>query len=60
MACLHELRELLIQGDYFLSFDDLLKVIRDVSIKYKFSFKTLCKCRNNVNSPIRTSAIGLL
>jgi len=40
MASLHELRELLIIGDYFLSFDDLLEVIRDTSIKYKFSFKT--------------------
>jgi len=43
MASLYELRELLIIGDYFLLFDDLLKVIRDISIKYKFSFKTLHK-----------------
>ena len=40
MASLHELRELPIQGDYFLSFDDLLEVIRDASVKHKFSFKT--------------------
>jgi hypothetical protein len=35
MASLHELRELPNEGDYFLSFDDLLKVIRDASIKHK-------------------------
>jgi hypothetical protein len=40
MAPLHELRELPKEGDYFLSFDDLLEVIRDASIKYKFSFRT--------------------
>ena len=40
MASLHELREVPVQGDYFLLFDDLLKVIRDASIKHKFSFKT--------------------
>ena len=40
MASLHELCELPNESDYFLSFDDLLEVIRDVSIKYKFSFKT--------------------
>src|SRR6266487_1414948 len=39
MTSLHELRELPIEGDYFLSFEDLLKVVRDVSIKYKFSFR---------------------
>jgi len=43
MASLHELRELLIVGDYFLSFDDLLKVVCDASIKHKFSFKVLYK-----------------
>jgi hypothetical protein len=43
MASLHELRELLIIGDYFLSFNDLLKVIRNASIKHKFSFKVLYK-----------------
>jgi hypothetical protein len=35
MTSLHELRELPNEGDYFLSFDDLLEVIRDASIKYK-------------------------
>ena len=40
MASLHELRDVPVQGDYFLSFDDLLEVIRDASIKHKFSFKT--------------------
>ena len=39
MASLHELRELPLEGDFFLSFDDLLEVIRDASIKHKFSFK---------------------
>ena len=43
MASLYELRELPIVGDYFLSFDDLLEVIRDTSIKHKFSFKLLHK-----------------
>jgi hypothetical protein len=31
MASLHELRDMPKEGDYFLSFDDLLKVIRDAS-----------------------------
>jgi hypothetical protein len=35
MASLHELRELPNEGDYILSFDDLLEVIRDASIKNK-------------------------
>lgn len=39
MASLHELRDLPSVGDYFISFDDLLEVIRDTSIKYKFSFQ---------------------
>ena len=39
MASLYELRELPIEGDYFLSFDDLLEVIRDASVKHKFSFR---------------------
>ena len=39
MTSLHELRELLKEGDFFLLFDNLLKVIRDVSIKHKFRFK---------------------
>jgi hypothetical protein len=43
MASLHELREVPVQGDCFLSFDDLLEVIRDASVKHKFSFKTLHK-----------------
>jgi hypothetical protein len=43
MASLYELRELLIKGDYFLLFDDLLKVICDAFVKHKFSFKTLHK-----------------
>jgi hypothetical protein len=36
MASLYELRELPIEGDYFLSFDDLLEVISDASVKHKF------------------------
>jgi hypothetical protein len=43
MASLHELRYLPSEGEYFLSFEDLLEVIRDASVKYKFSFKTLHK-----------------
>jgi len=39
MASLHELCELPLEGDFFLSFDDLPEVIRDASIKHKFSFK---------------------
>ncbi len=39
MASLYELCELPIKRDYFLSFKDLLKVVRDISIKYKFSFQ---------------------
>lgn len=39
MASLHELRDLPKVGDYFLSFDDLLEVVRDASVKHKFSFK---------------------
>jgi hypothetical protein len=39
MASLHELSELPIEGDYFLSFDDLLETIRDASVKYKFGFR---------------------
>ena len=39
MASLYELRELPIEGDYFLSFEDLLEVVRDVSVKHKFSFQ---------------------
>jgi len=43
MALLYKLRELPIIGDYFLLFDDLLKVVCDASIKHKFSFKVLHK-----------------
>jgi hypothetical protein len=39
MASLHELRDMPVKGDYFLTFDDLLEAIRDASIKHKFSFK---------------------
>ena len=40
MSSLYKLRELPIKGDYFLLYTDLLEVIRDTSIKHKFSFKT--------------------
>jgi hypothetical protein len=40
IASLYKLRKLLIKGDYFLSFDNLLEVICDTSVKHKFSFKT--------------------
>jgi hypothetical protein len=43
MAFLYELCNMPVKGDYFLSFNDLLEVIRDASIKYKFSFKVLHK-----------------
>jgi hypothetical protein len=43
MASLYELRNMPKEGDYFVSFDDLLEVIRDASVKHKFSFKTLHK-----------------
>jgi hypothetical protein len=43
MASLYELRDMPVEGDYFLSFDDLLEVIRDASVKHKFSFKVLHK-----------------
>jgi hypothetical protein len=39
MSSLHELRDLPNEGDYFLSFDDLLEAVRDASVKSKFSFK---------------------
>jgi hypothetical protein len=39
MSSLHELCDMLVEGDYFLTFDDLLEVIRDASVKPKFSFK---------------------
>jgi hypothetical protein len=43
MASLHELRDMPIKGDYLLSFDDLLEVIRDTSVKHKFSSTSLTK-----------------
>jgi hypothetical protein len=43
MVSLHELRDLPSEGDYFLLFKDLLEIIRDASIKYKFFFRTLHK-----------------
>jgi hypothetical protein len=43
MASLHELRDMPKEEDYFLSFNDLLEVIYDASVKHKFSFKTLYK-----------------
>ena len=43
IALLYKLRELPIIGDYFLSFDDLLKVVCDASIKHKVSFQVLHK-----------------
>jgi hypothetical protein len=43
MASLYEFGELLVKGDYILPFDNLLEVVRDASIKYKFSFKILYK-----------------
>ena len=39
MASLYELRDLPAISDYFLSYKDLLKVIRDVSVKHKFAFR---------------------
>jgi hypothetical protein len=43
IASLYKLRDILIEGDYFFTFKDLLKVIRDASVKHKFSFKVLYK-----------------
>ena len=43
IASLYKLYDMSIEGDYFLSFNDLLKVIRDAFVKYKFSFKILYK-----------------
>ena len=43
MTSLHELRELPKEGEYFLSFEDLLEVIRDASVKHRFSFRILYK-----------------
>jgi hypothetical protein len=41
ISSLYKLRDILVKGDYFLTFDDLLKVIRNASVKHKFSFKVL-------------------
>jgi len=43
IALLYKLRKLPIIGDYFLLFNNLLKVIRNAFIKHKFSFKVLHK-----------------
>jgi hypothetical protein len=43
MAFLYELCNMPIESDYFLSFNNLLKVIYNAFIKYKFSFKILYK-----------------
>jgi hypothetical protein len=43
MASLYKLCDIPVEGDYFLTFKDLLEVIRDASIKHKFSFKVLHK-----------------
>lgn len=40
MSSLHELRELPQEGEYFLSFADLLEVIREDSVKHKYNFRT--------------------
>ena len=63
MASLYEFGELLVKGDYILPFDNLLEVVRDASIKYKFSFKiphknpkrARYKCINRV-CPWKTNA----
>jgi len=43
MTLLYEFHELLILRYYFLSFDHLLKVVFNASIKHKFSFKVSYK-----------------
>jgi len=43
MASFYELRDMPVEGDYFLSFDDLLEVIRDASVKHKFSLRYYIK-----------------
>ena len=45
---LHELREPLVQGDYFLSFDDLLEAIRDILylLSINLAFKHCIKTSN--------------
>jgi hypothetical protein len=51
MASLYELCDILIKGDYFLTLNGLLKVVRDASIKCKFSFKVLYKLNAALYSP---------
>ena len=43
IALLYKLCKLPIVGDYFLLFDDLLKVVYNASVKHKFSSKVLYK-----------------
>jgi hypothetical protein len=43
MASLYKLYNMPVEDDYFLSFNNLLKVIYDASIKHKFFFKVLHK-----------------
>ena len=43
IALLYKLCKLPIVGDYFLSFNNLLKVVYNAFIKHKFSFKVLYK-----------------
>ena len=43
IALLYKLRKLPIVGDYFLLFDNLLKVVCNAFIKHRFSFKILYK-----------------
>jgi hypothetical protein len=50
MASLHELRELPVRRDYFISFDGLLKVIRDTSIKHNLASKHHIKTRNALDT----------
>jgi hypothetical protein len=56
MASLHELRDLPKEGDYFLSFDDLLKVIRDVLLGTNLASKHYIKTSNvpDIITTIRT------
>jgi hypothetical protein len=55
MASLHELGELPVQGDYFISFDDLFEVIRDASIKHKSKHHIKILNALNTNIVIRTA-----
>jgi hypothetical protein len=57
MASLHELRELPVQGDYFLSFDDLLRLfvmhLLSINLASKHHIKTLNA--PGINARIRTA-----